>query len=97
MKTYPIEIVSDAKGNVLRVRLNNGEKWLVIGKCDRCGKCCERGTCGAFGYEILNGIKTARCDAQVHGRKPWQCKIFPTNPYDEKERPEGCNYTWEKI
>jgi len=95
MKIYPLRISIDSKGNVLEVELNNGERWKVKGECLRCGKCCERGVCQSYDHEVLNGKVVAKCSAQWG--KPWQCKIFPTNPYDEKERPEGCGYNWEKI
>jgi hypothetical protein len=95
MKVYPLEIVSDAKGSVLRVLLNNGETWAVKGECLRCGKCCERGTCLSYKHEILNEKYVAKCEAQWS--KPWQCKMFPTNPYDKRELIEGCGYSWEKI
>ena len=95
MKIYPLEITSDAKGNVLRVLLNNYETWEVKGSCIRCGKCCERNVCQSYDHEVLNGIRIAKCSSQWS--KSWQCKMFPTEPYNKKELPEGCGYFWEKI
>ncbi len=99
MEIYPLEIVSDAKGNVIRVLLSNGEAWKLNGKCLRCGECCHsnRGGCESFEHEILNGVEVAKCNARTQWAKPWQCKIYPTNPYDPKEQFETCGYSWEKI
>lgn len=95
MRVYPLEIVSDAKGNVLRVLLNNGETWQLKGKCLRCGNCCKKRTCEHYSREILNGINVATCVAQLKGIKPWFCQIYPDNPMVKLI--DGCGYSWEKI
>jgi len=95
MKVYPLRITIDQKGNVLDVGLNNEETWILEGECSRCGKCCERGKCESYAREILNGIDIAKCEAQWS--KPWQCRVYPTNPYDGKEMVEDCGYSWRRI
>lgn len=94
MEIYPTEIVSDAKGNVLRVLLSNGETWLLKGKCLRCGK-CGNPDCQYWEYEMLNGKRVVKCNAQLHGIKPWACQTYPRNPLAQLD--EGCGYYWEKI
>lgn len=95
MNPYPLEIASDQKGNVIWVRLNNNEVWELRGECLRCGQCCSGNGCKSYSTEILNGIEVGKC--LENWAKPWQCKIFPTNPYDLKEKFDNCGYSWERI
>lgn len=96
MQFYPVKVILGCKGSqvwVEEVELNNGEIWRVEGECSRCGKCCERGICQSYDHEVLNGKRIAKCNAQWS--KPWQCKIYPMNPYEDLT--EGCTYKWRKI
>ena len=96
MKVYPIRVILGCRGSevwVEKVGLNNGEVWQIKGECSRCGKCCMRGVCQSLDFESLNGKKVAKCTSQWS--KPWLCKIYPMNPYEELW--DTCTYKWEKI
>jgi hypothetical protein len=93
-----------SRGNVKEVTIN-GEKWRLIGECNRCGQCCdvykmfipefsdEHGKCNKLFYETLNGERVASC--KILWSRPAGCLIYPRDPYEEL--PEKCSYKWEKV
>ncbi len=93
------------RGTVREVTLDNGEKWNLLGECNRCGECCkdvnmvlpefqkEDGTCKHFSYESVNGEKLGACG--VIWARPSFCLIYPRDPRDPL--PEKCSHSWERA
>lgn len=81
-------------------------KWLRIGKCLQCGKCCDPSTLPSrVAVYQKNGVK-----ALIHGEpcsyfeyrdgrgfcktyegRPEMCRLFPVMPIDVEALP-GCGY-----
>ena len=86
-------VVDLTNGKVIEV---NG--FLLVGSCRRCGVCCAalKTPCVNFGYEVIDGVKLAKCDRQW--TKSWQCKFWPRDPTSREEgdkTPVGCGFSWE--
>ena len=93
------------RGRVLTVSYSNGEKWKLVGKCSRCGACCEKakqivpefadkkGRCSKFSYEIENGKKVGVCS--LYESRPVWCFMYPRDPREPLHK--ECSFSWERI
>ncbi len=92
------------RGTVKEVELENGEKWKLVGECNRCGECCkdlmplqdfqkEDGTCKHFSYETVNGERLGKCG--VMWARPAFCLIYPRDP--KEKLPDECSFSWERV
>ena len=93
------------RGRVVMVVKPNGDQYLLVGDCNRCGRCCEDvgknknfihsegGKCKFFKYETVNGKKLGTC--KIMWERPVACYLYPRNP-DEKLYPE-CGFRWDKV
>jgi hypothetical protein len=95
----------NSRGNVIIIKLDNGEVWKLHGECNRCGMCCDvykmlipefsngSGGCNKLYYENVDGKKLASCE--ILWSRPAGCLLYPRDPYEEL--PEKCSFTWEKV
>lgn len=98
--TFKIEQPS---AEVAIVKLDNGEVWKRNGYCNRCGMCCDNikgdlakensNDCKHQKHENLNDEKVSVC--KIYWTRPYQCAVYPFDPYDELY--EKCSYSWERV
>lgn len=81
----------------------NGDAWVRIGKCKRCGWCCSFHPTKPPGVPFPN-IRTKRCAyISETGQGEWLCGLQDTKPFGcavfpllgHMVSPE-CGYNWQK-